>query len=176
MTEIDIIDGVIAREGDVFTNSAADRGGPTKYGITAKTLGGWRSLGRAATAEEVAALKRPEAVDIYRQIYVKAPGFAADRFSFEPLRLQVIDDAVLSGPREAVLTLQTLLGVNADGVFGKDTATALARADQTSLHFRYVKARVMRFVRIVQKDATQLHWLGGWCGRALNFLDVVGTP
>ena len=174
MTETDIIDGVISREGDVFTNHSADKGGPTKFGITAKTLGVWRSLGRPATPEEVAALKRPEAVDIYRHLYVKQPGFSAERFAFEPLRLQVIDDGVLSGQREAVLTLQRLLGVTADGIFGKDTADALAKADQTSLHFQYVKARMLRFVRIVQKDATQLHWLAGWTNRALSFLDVVG--
>ena len=165
---------MIAREGDVFTNNPVDRGGPTRYGITAKTLGTWRALGRAATADEVTALKRSEAVDIYRQLYVKAPGFTPDRFTFEPLRLQAIDDAVLSGPREAVLTLQRLLGVNADGAFGKDTQAALDKADQTSLHFQYIKARVIRFVRIVQKDASQLHWLAGWMNRALSFLDVVG--
>lgn len=174
MTETEIIDGVIAREGDVFTNSAKDRGGPTRYGITAKTLGNWRGLSRPATADEVAVMKRSEAVDIYRHIYVKAPGFSADRFTFEPLRLQVIDDGVLSGPAEAVMTLQRLLGVAADGVFGKDTAAALAKADQTSLHFRYVKARMMRLVRIVQKDASQLTWLAGWTSRVLSFLDVVG--
>lgn len=174
MTESDIIDGVIAREGDVFTNNAVDRGGPTRYGITAKTLGTWRVLGRAATSDEVAGLRRAEAVEIYRHLYVQKPGFTADRFAFEPLRLQAIDDGVLSGPREAVLTLQRLLGVTADGIFGHDTVAALAKADQTSLHFQYIKARMMRFVRICQKDASQLHWLGGWTNRALGFLDVVG--
>src|SRR5688572_16687537 len=109
MNETEIIDGVIAREGDVFTHNPADRGGPTKFGITAKTLGTWRDLGRAATSDEVAGLKRSEAVDIYRHLYVNLPGFTVSKFAFEPLRLQVIDDGVLSGTRTAVLTLQELL-------------------------------------------------------------------
>ena len=123
----------------------------------------------------MAALSRAEAVELYRQLYVKTPGFYMERFAFEPLRLQVIDDGVLSGTRTAILTLQKLLGVREDGLFGPDTITALRKVDQTSLHFRYVKARMLRFVRIVQKDATQLHWLGGWANRCLSFLDVVGT-
>ena len=45
MTETDIIDEVISREGDIFTHHVADKGGPTKFGVTAKTLGVWRVLG-----------------------------------------------------------------------------------------------------------------------------------
>jgi lysozyme family protein len=174
VTEAEVIDGVIAREGDVFTNHAADRGGATKFGITAKTLGVWRALGRPATTAEVAALSRSEAVEIYRHLYVQRPGFLPDRFAFEPLRVQMIDDGVLSGPREAVLTLQGLLGVTVDGIFGPATRNALVVADQRRLHVQYVKARVERLARIVQRDASQLTFLVGWLRRALGFLDVAG--
>jgi lysozyme family protein len=175
VTEAEVIDGVIAREGEVFTHHPADRGGPTRFGITAKTLGVWRALGRAASSAEVAALSRAEAVEIYRHLYVQRPGFLSDRFDFEPLRVQMIDDGVLSGPREAVLTLQALLGVSVDGVFGSQTRKALAAADQRRLHVQYVKARVERLARIVQKDPSQLTFLVGWLRRALGFLDVAGA-
>ena len=54
MTEDAIITGVLKREGGSrFTDLATDRGGPTKYGITAATLGAYRGLGRSATRQEV---------------------------------------------------------------------------------------------------------------------------
>ena len=37
MTDDDIIDGIIRREGSTYTNDPADPGGPTKYGITLAT-------------------------------------------------------------------------------------------------------------------------------------------
>ncbi len=44
-----ILDPIICREGD-RVNHPADRGGQANFGITAQTLGGWRKLGRPATA------------------------------------------------------------------------------------------------------------------------------
>jgi len=69
-----LIDDIIRREGG-FVNHPADRGGPTKYGITAKTLGNWRQLGWLATSDEVATLTESEAREIYRHRYILAPGF-----------------------------------------------------------------------------------------------------
>jgi lysozyme family protein len=67
MNAIDtILDEIIRREGG-YVNHPADRGGPTKYGITAQTLGRWRKLDRPATATEVKALTETEARAIYRQ-------------------------------------------------------------------------------------------------------------
>ena len=55
MTDDAILEGVLVREGG-FADHPADRGGATRYGITAATLGSWRKLGRQATREEVRAL------------------------------------------------------------------------------------------------------------------------
>lgn len=52
--------------GAAFTNNPADRGGPTRFGVTAAKLGEFRHLGRDATAAEVAALQEPEALTLYR--------------------------------------------------------------------------------------------------------------
>jgi lysozyme family protein len=60
-----ILDEVLRREGG-YVNHPADHGGPTKFGIIAKTLGDWRRLGRAATAQEVAALTVEDSRAIYR--------------------------------------------------------------------------------------------------------------
>ncbi len=68
-----MIDDVIRREGG-FVDHPADRGGPTKFGITQAALA--RYLGRAVTAAEVDALSPDQAKQIYRRDYYQAP---ADR-------------------------------------------------------------------------------------------------
>lgn len=173
MTEAEIIADVIEREGG-FSDHRSDRGSFTKYGITAATLGAWRKLGRPATRAEVQALDLPETRAIYRQQYIVGPGFDAIR---DPaLRANVIDDGILSGPVTAIETLQRALGVPADGVLGPRTKAAIATADPVVLHVRVVKARLIRYVQIVERDGTQRAFLEGWVRRALGFLDDRGGP
>jgi len=108
MTTIDtILDEIIRREGG-YVNHPADRGGPTKFGITAQTLGAWRKLGRAATAAEVQALTENEARAIYRQQYITGPGL--DVITHPGLLHLLVDSGVHSGPKRAVQWLQSALG------------------------------------------------------------------
>lgn len=173
MTDAEIIDGVVDRE-QGFSDHPSDRGGPTKYGITAKTLGAWRKLGRQATRAEVLALDLSEAKDIYRHVYITAPGF--DVITFGPLRAQVIDDGVLSGTHAATVTLQEALGVTADGVLGGRTRAALVASDPIVVHVRVLKGRLMRYATIVHRDRTQGDFIRGWVTRALGFLGDDGRP
>lgn len=174
MTEAEIIDGVLDRE-QGFADHANDRGGPTNHGITAKTLGAWRKLGRQATREEVRALKADEARTIYHHMFITGPGF--DAISYPPLRVQVIDDGVMSGPYEATQTLQEVLGLPADGIFGPRTRAKLALADPiANVHVKYLKARILRYARIVRDNRSQGDWIHGWCIRALSFLGDDGRP
>lgn len=173
MTEDAIIDGVLSREKG-FVHHKSDRGGPTNHGITAKTLGAWRKLGRLATVEEVRTLSAEEARAIYRQIYIVAPGF--DTIADAPLRAQVIDDGVLSGPLEATKTLQKALGLRVDGAFGVRTRAALAAADPVAIHVRVLKDRLLRYATIVRDNRSQGDFILGWVSRALDFLDDHGRP
>lgn len=67
---------LIKREGGAtYTNRPADRGGPTRWGWTAETLGRVRNLGRAATPAEVQALTEAEARALYRSEFFVKPGF-----------------------------------------------------------------------------------------------------
>lgn len=136
-------------------------------GITAATLGLHRQLGRPATADEVKALTVDEAREIYRERYVAAPGFEDLPAWVLPV---LVDDAVLSGPRQAVTTLQGVLKVTQDGVLGPATKKALALKDPDAAIRELVKARVIRYARIVQLNPPQARFLVGWLSRALSFL------
>jgi lysozyme family protein len=143
MTEETIITGVLEREGgDQFTDRATDNGGPTKYGVTAATLGAYRALGRPATRAEVQALTEEEAREIYRKRFIIAPGFVSANVAFEPLRVQLIDFGVNSGPARAVRWLQRVLQVPVSGVLDGQTIRALQAAQPHLVNDALVAARL----------------------------------
>ena len=130
-----IIEGILRREGG-WVDHPADRGGPTKYGITLRTLSRWR--GSRAIAEDVRALTKEQARRIYRHLYIEKPGF--DRIEDPRLRELVIDCAVHHSPARAVRWLQKAAGVKVDGRCGPVTlgaanaAPAKSLADSASWH------------------------------------------
>jgi lysozyme family protein len=134
---------IFGQEGG-YINARTDRGGPTKFGITARTLGAWRRLGRPATAAEVMALERPEARQIIECQFARPIGF--DRLP-AGLDYAVLDYAVNSGPAQAIKSLQRVLGVRPlDGLFGAITEEAVAGRPVASVITGLADER-MRFLR-----------------------------
>ena len=86
-----------------------------------------------------------------------------------PLDLYVFDMAVNSGPRRAVKTLQSLLGVGADGALGPVSIAALqedvAAGRLPELCNNYLAARLDFFDEIVANDTTQEENINGWRNR-----------
>ncbi len=166
MTIDQILDEVIRREGG-YVHDPVDRGGPTKYGITKRTLRAWR--GQSVTADDVQRLTKTEARAIYRRRYVDDPGFA--RLP-DPLRAQVVDDGVLSGPRQAVKDLQRAIGgVTVDGRLGPKTRAALRQQGVAAVHARLIQVRAARIGRIVQRAPAQVRFLRGWLTRITAFAE-----
>jgi lysozyme family protein len=118
---------VLAHEGG-YVNHPRDPGGPTNFGITLRTLSGWR--GRPVTAADVKALQRSEVGAIYRRQY-----WTPIRGDELPpgLDLALFDYAVNSGPGRAVRDLQRAIKVTADGVLGLITLQAIKSRDTASL-------------------------------------------
>lgn len=170
MSDIEyLLDQIIRREGG-YVNHPADRGGPTQYGITAQTLGGWRKLGRAATASEVTALCETEARAIYRQQYITAPGF--DSITHPALLALLVDAGVHSGPKRAAQWLQTALGVTADGVIGPKTQAAINAAEQGVLYGKVLGQRLRHLGRLITDDPKQSAFAAGWMNRMAEFVEA----
>lgn len=167
MTIEALIDGILQREGG-FVNNAADRGGATKYGITARTLGLWRGLNRQATVAEVQALTEADARLFYRQRVVVPSPFA--NVLYEPLRVQLIDFGINSGAERAVRWLQRAMGLQATE--NMLTPRLLAQVNASPgplLNNALVAARLLMVDDWTDHEASQKAFEEGVESRALSF-------
>lgn len=168
----EIVAGVIRREGG-FVDHPDDRGGPTKYGITIKTLS--RYLDRAATREDVRALNPDQAAEIYVRYYVAEPRFDALPATIAPF---IVDTGVHSGPRMAARLLQRVINeagfgpIDVDGVAGTATRRqALAASQGMGPYFlaALIIARLNFLERLIAADPSQKAFERGWKARLKSF-------
>jgi lysozyme family protein len=174
-----MIDDVIRREGG-YVDHPADRGGPTKFGITQTTLA--RHCGRPVGAAEVRALSLDQARQIYRRDYYLGP-----RIDQLPARIQpfVFDSAVNHGAPRAICFVQQVCnaagfasggGLAVDGVCGSRTVRAAHDADWAMkdwLLAALIEERRNFYHGIVARDPSQLRFLDGWLARLGEFETAV---
>lgn len=165
-----------------YVNDSADRGGPTKYGITQETLSRWR--GRRVSASEVKALTRNEAYQIYEARYYIRPHIDMLPGAVQPV---VYDWGVNSGPTRAVQYLQRLcnrvaseapevfpdyIDLVVDGVIGKVTAGAVeSQYGVMGPYFinAYCDVRQKFYDDIIARDPSQRRFKNGWRNRCDSF-------
>jgi lysozyme family protein len=167
-----IIDEIIRKEGG-YVDHKDDHGGPTKYGITLKTLNDF--TGRENTKEDVANISKQTARLIYRTNFYRKPGI--DRLPLLIIPL-ILDMAVNHGPKTAIKLLQSELlqqdfyiGLT-DGVIGQKTINASERAVEqlgTKLIDNLVTRRVEHCMAIISHDPRQAVFKNGWIARAESF-------
>lgn len=171
-----IIDEIIEREGRTYTNDLADRGGPTKFGVT---LGDWAEYTRKpATPAIIEALTEADVRPYYHHRYIVSVGF--DTIGDDWLRTFMVDTGVLEGRETAVKILQKILGVTADGVFGPITRAALlAYPDLPLLKKTLIVTRQHHLIGVALADkripralldTTNLRFLHGWWNRVASFM------
>lgn len=173
-TNDDIVDRIVQHEGG-FSDNRADRGGPTNFGITLRTLSVW--LGRIASVDEVRNLTVGKARDIYFSNYIESPHF--DAIEYVGLRYLLVDSGVLHGTANATRFLQRALRVKDDGRLGPITMTAAnaRRGDKLAI---LVHGERLRFIgRLITNDLTDAdkdgipdntEFASGWLSR---FADVI---
>lgn len=163
----DVISAILRREGG-YVNHPADRGGPTKYGITVATLAQWR--GHPVDGADIAGLTEEEARRIYGALYITRPKF--DLIADERLRALVIDCGVNHGVGTAAKMLQRAAGVTDDGKVGPATLAAVNGADAGRLYLRVLAERIKFYGRIITNDPKQSAFAAGWMARAAEFLEA----
>ncbi|WP_439562804.1 holin-associated N-acetylmuramidase [Roseinatronobacter sp.] len=172
---------IVAREGG-FVNDPDDPGGATNFGVTIHTLRRLRP-GAQVTVDDVRALTREQAIDIYVDHYFTRPRITELP---EPLWATVFDMYVNAGAN-AVRILQRLLvqmglDVATDGVIGPQTIAATHRAyDMAPSHLvdAYGIARRDYYYRIADQRPASRKFArrrdggkGGWITRAEEFISA----
>lgn len=146
-----------------YSNVATDKGGPTKYGITHKTLAAYLGLA-SVPASRVRDMTITEAEAIYRKNYWPQAG--GDLLP-DGLDYAAFDFGVNSGPPKAVKTLQQVLGFTGGDVDGWIGAETMKRVDSypggsPQLIRDYCRAR-MDFLRSLKSPKTGFPVNGrGW--------------
>ena len=169
----EMVDAILKREGG-FVDHPADRGGPTKFGVTLKTLASWR--GKPVDANDIRSLQVEEARDIFRTLYYERPKI--DQLP-QLIRSLVFDMSINHGPGTAIKLLQQVLNDNRqpcriNGGIGDETLKcAQAAVDDLGLGEKIINELVERriglYQSIVERDASQRVFLEGWLQRAREF-------
>ncbi|MEF3075186.1 glycosyl hydrolase 108 family protein [Methylobacter sp. Wu1] len=167
----EMISDIIRREGG-YSNNKNDHGSYTKFGVTLKTLNSWR--GKECSQEDVKALTKQEAAEIYKAEYFYKPKIDKLPQSLQPV---VFDMAVNMGPKQAIKTLQFVLfqnTENSDGFIGgvtiKKARDVLELIGARMLILQIIEARIKYYRGIVKRDPSQAVFLAGWENRAREFL------
>lgn len=174
-----IVDAVLGSEGG-YVNIAADRGGPTNWGITQSTLINYASL---AGTSDIKALTREGAIKIYLQrFWIEDHCEDIAAAGFPRLAYAIMDWAVNSGeywPMESLQTGLNLLNNNqarwpdigADGMFGAYTLKTLQAAqkalpDIEALMLEWINAsRVVMVGHLGKTNPSQETFMLGWLRR-----------
>jgi lysozyme family protein len=169
----DMINDVLSKEGG-YVNHPADKGGPTKFGITQATLS--RFLEKAATVDDVKNLDLQTARDIYELRYYHQP--RVDKLP-EAIQPFVFDCCVNHGPRRAIQFVQMVCNearfgpLVTDGQMGPKTKAVADHCYASMGNWMVaalVEERKMFYVSIVNHNESQRVFLKGWIARANSFL------
>jgi len=164
MTRFQICLKVILKNEGGKVDHKSDRGGRTAFGVTQRVYDDFRKAARLPM-RDVWDIEPTEIEAIYLT-YWKA---AHCDYIPDPLDLQVFDAAVNHGASRAKKMLQRILGVDEDGVIGRETMRALH--DEVvcngveELAQRYLDERARLFDSIIRRDPSQAVFAKGWTNR-----------
>ncbi len=170
----EILEKTLREEGS-WSNNANDAGGATMLGITQATLSSYR--GRPVSEDEVHALTRDEAMEIYRKLYFDGPQI---NLLPEALQSPVFDWGVNAGPGRAIRGLQQLIDeaevvphISMDGGIGPATLNAVQKTldamGATVMVNAYQDERQKFYDEIVARKPSQAVFIKGWTNRTNRF-------
>lgn len=148
-----------------YVNDPADRGGATNFGVTQRVYDHYRN-GLGIPPRDVKGITPVEVQSIYEYSYwlpARCDVLVAD--GKPKLATVHFDTAVNSGVGRAVKFLQRALELDADGIWGPDTARAAAQCNEAEVVPVYLDIRTNFYHDIVNADATQGKFLTGWLKR-----------
>ena len=144
-----------------FSNHPLDKGGATNKGITIATFR--QFFGKNATVEQLKNMTDTQWENIFRNGYWNP--FKGDAIMNQSIADICVDWAWASGTKTAIMRVQRIVGVKADGIVGNATLSAINSAEQKLLFDKIKSARISFVEAIVRKNPTQKVFLKGWKNR-----------
>lgn len=157
MTNQEIVDKILLAEGwPKYTDRAADKGGPTKGGITLGTLRGWRK-NPGLGVDSLKALREEEAREIYENEFITKPGY--DGIKDAVLRDHVVDCAVNHGVSRVSRWVQEIAkkfgtyAAGVDGDVGPKTLKAVNAMDPGDFNLFLAVWRIRFIGQVINENA-----------------------
>jgi len=145
-----------------YSNDPADRGGATNYGITQSTLTRYINTHPGARVpDRVERIGIKDAEEIYKADYWKF-----DKIESQSIATKLFDISINMGYRTAIKMVQSIIGLDVDGVLGPITAAAINAKDPADLMLDLVNSCVNRYLSILAGDPSQEKFRRGWLRRA----------
>lgn len=165
---------LMAREGG-YVDLPADRGGPTKWGITLATLEAARQY--PITASDVWGLGEAEAIDVYRRLWFDHSRLQLRHWPYRRLAEVTLDAAVMFSLGRAMAVKWVQEAINrrfplmhpelaVDGWAGPKTLEAMTWVEAEALIADVAGARCRKHARVVEARLDQVVFLEGWINRA----------
>jgi lysozyme family protein len=150
---------VLKHEGG-YSHDPLDSGGRTNLGVTQRV---WEEfVGHPVSEADMRALTPEKVGKLYKQKYWNA---AYCEVLPRGLDYVVFDFAVNAGTGRAVKTLQSAIGVVADGIIGPRTMAAINGANPKKLVDDYSDERTDFYQGIVARRPDQARFINGWLRR-----------
>ena len=146
-----------------FVNHPNDPGGATNMGVTLNTYRAW--FGKEKTVEDLKHISDAEWIRIMKKGYWDKCG--ADYIENQSIA-EIFADWVINAGPAVIKKVQSIVGVNADGVVGPKTLIAINHYPQKCLHCKIKDAR-REFYKKKAEDKSKAVFLTGWLNRTESF-------
>lgn len=151
---------VLSEEGG-YVDNKFDSGGATNHGVTQSVYSDYRQT-KGLASQDIQLITDAETREIYENNYWE-PSKA--QLMHTPLDVCHMDWSVNHGVSGALKTLQAALGVEADGIWGSQSSSALALADPVETAQTYNQLRRAWYKNRVEQKPDQAIFLKGWLAR-----------
>lgn len=149
-----------------------DPGGRTNHGVTQRVYDGWRAS-QGLLPRDVALIESNEVQKIYWSVYWLQAHCVP---LVQRVDLLQLDTAINTGIVRAIRFLQGAAGITVDGIFGAQTAAAVAAAEYLPLVTAYCQTRETYYRRLVAEIPRLAKFLAGWLNRLAAVRQVIGVP
>ena len=160
-----------------YANNKNDRGGETKFGITAPFLEDYKYALPGGKGKLINELTKEDAKLLYKAQWDKYNlGYIHDK----DLTLLLNDYMINSYARNVAKRVQNILNSNGanlkiDGIFGKETLNAINDVDKKWLIKQILIDRYHWYRKSVQNDKVQIEHYKGWINRLNKIAQKVGA-